>query len=183
MSRISPSISVVPVSVFNNFRFYSQKSTFIIWTMYYMTNWPRCQVQWSFQCAHHILLCISLNPVPPWSLLHNLFWWLWWLIFKWWSGPGLRAFVMQTPARGVCVLWMRWTNSHGLQKSCGERGTARPLSERERASTLAWAGFYCFPVALHQRRFSLIILRFTFSDYKEKKVIDKIYKLLQRKRL
>ena len=36
---------------------------------------------------------------------------------------------------------------------------------RESAPTLAWTVFYCFPVALHQRRFSFIILRFTLSDH------------------
>ena len=45
------------------------------------------------------------------------------------------------------------------------KGMAQPLSERERTSTLASTGFYCFPVSLHQRRFSFIILRFTLSDY------------------
>ena len=29
-------------------------------------------------------------------------------------------------------------------KSCGEKGTMRPLSEEERAMTLALTGFYCF---------------------------------------
>ena len=39
---------------------------------------------------------------------------------------------MGTPARGVCVLWLRRTNSHGLQKSCGEKGRHGPsLSERQ----------------------------------------------------
>ena len=73
--------------------------------------------------------------------------------------------LMWTPASRVRGLWMRRTNAHGLQKSCGEKGTAQPLSERESTSTLAWTGFYCFLVALHQRRISFIILRFTLSDY------------------
>ena len=45
------------------------------------------------------------------------------------------------------------------------KGTAQPLSEKESTLTLAWTGFYCCPVTLHQRRFSFIILRFTLSDY------------------
>ena len=41
----------------------------------------------------------------------------------------MRGIVMQTLARGIRVLWLQWTNAHGLQKSCGEKGTAWPLSE------------------------------------------------------
>ena len=46
-------------------------------------------------------------------------------------------------------------NTHGQQKSCGEKGTARPLSKSERGQrgleraqdrelTPAWTGFYWF---------------------------------------
>ena len=57
--------------------------------------------------------------------------------------------VMWTPAGRVCVLWLQWTNSHRLQKSCGEKGMAWLLSKRERvregqSPTPAWMGFYCF---------------------------------------
>ena len=45
---------------------------------------------------------------------------------------------------GSMLLRLQWTNSHGLQKSCGEKGTAWPLSEWESTLTLAWTGFYCF---------------------------------------
>ena len=48
------------------------------------------------------------------------------------------------PALENCVLWQQWTNSQGLQKSCGEKGTAQPLSQAESTSTLALTGFYCF---------------------------------------
>ena len=60
---------------------------------------------------------------------------------------------MRTLASRICVLWLQRTNSHGLQKSCGEKETAWPLSkwegERARESpretqTPAWTGFYCF---------------------------------------
>ena len=51
---------------------------------------------------------------------------------------------MWTPASRVHVLWLRGTNSHGLQKSCGEKGMAWPPSEWERGPTPAWTGFYCF---------------------------------------
>ena len=32
-------------------------------------------------------------------------------------------------ACGICVLWQQWTNSHGLHKSCGEKGMPWPLSK------------------------------------------------------
>ena len=42
------------------------------------------------------------------------------------------AWVMRTPAGRVCVLCLQWTNSHGLQKSYGEKGWhSRSRSERE----------------------------------------------------
>ena len=42
------------------------------------------------------------------------------------------------------LLWPQYTNTHGLQKSCGGKGTAWPLSLEESAPTLALTGFYCF---------------------------------------
>ena len=39
---------------------------------------------------------------------------------------------MQIPVCGVHMLWQQWTNSHGLQKSCGEKGWhGCSLSQRE----------------------------------------------------
>ena len=52
------------------------------------------------------------------------------------------------------VLWVQYTNIHRVQKSCGGKGVAWPLSKRERVRGLerahergpipAWTGFYCF---------------------------------------
>ena len=37
------------------------------------------------------------------------------------------------------------THTHGLQKSCGGKGAAWPLSELKRGPlTSSWKGFYCF---------------------------------------
>ena len=53
---------------------------------------------------------------------------------------------------GPCIV-AAIDNTHGLQKSCGEKGTAWPLCKCERARgperdqespTPAWTGFYCF---------------------------------------
>ena len=62
-----------------------------------------------------------------------------------WVGNSKHRYLMWTPAQGICVLWLRRRNSHGLQKSCGEKGTGRAtLSERDKAQTSAWTGFCCF---------------------------------------
>ena len=52
------------------------------------------------------------------------------------------------------VLWLQYTNTHRLQKSCGGKGMAWPLCKwerergleraQEREPTPAWTGFYCF---------------------------------------
>ena len=42
------------------------------------------------------------------------------------------------------VLWLQYTNTQGLQKSGGGKGTAPPLSQEESTPTLALTGFYCF---------------------------------------
>ena len=42
------------------------------------------------------------------------------------------------------VLWLQHTNTHRLQKSCGEKGLAWPLSQEESILALALTGFYCF---------------------------------------
>ena len=65
---------------------------------------------------------------------------------------GESRWVMWIPACGIRVLCQQWTNSHRLQKSCGEKGTAWPLSnwergqesqrEPQRARSLPWQA--CF---------------------------------------
>ena len=43
------------------------------------------------------------------------------------------------------LLWPQYANTQGLQKSCGEKGAAWPLSKLERGPlTPTWTGFYCF---------------------------------------
>ena len=39
--------------------------------------------------------------------------------------------MMRTPAHRVCVLWMRQTNSHKLQKSCAEKGMVATICVRK----------------------------------------------------
>ena len=79
------------------------------------------------------------------------------------------------------VLWVWPTNSHGLQKSCGERGTAWPLSkwergqEGERALTPAWTGFYWFSGYITSRMvliyYAQVLCRWLpFTDNKGKNV-------------
>ena len=41
--------------------------------------------------------------------------------------------------------WLHYSNTHGLQKSCGNKGAVWPLSKLERGPLIpAWTGFYCF---------------------------------------
>ena len=42
------------------------------------------------------------------------------------------------------MLWLRRDKFTQTTKSCGRKGTARPLSQGESTLTLALAGFYCF---------------------------------------
>ena len=61
----------------------------------------------------------------------------------------LRTLLMRIPTCGIHVLWQQWKKSHGLWKSCGEKGMAWPLSKWERArgperADPACTGFYCF---------------------------------------
>ena len=62
------------------------------------------------------------------------------------------------------------------KKSCGEKGMAWPLSQRQSASTLAWTDFYCFPIAyIKEGSHSLCsgLLRWLlFTDNKGKDVTD-----------
>ena len=80
----------------------------------------------------------------------------------WNLGPNLLQINMFTfcmsydsdPSQQDPVWWLQYTNTHGLQKSCGEKGMAWPLSKWERARELeraqereltpAWTGLYCF---------------------------------------
>ena len=76
----------------------------------------------------------------------------------------LQYLLMQTLAHGVPVLWMRPTNSHRLQKSYGEKGTAWPLSEWERRPRpLPGQAFIAFLGTLHQRWSSFIMHRFALG--------------------
>ena len=52
------------------------------------------------------------------------------------------------PGQQDLLLWLQYTNTHGLQKSCGRKGMARPLPQEESALTLAVTGFYCFSRSL-----------------------------------
>ena len=76
--------------------------------------------------------------------------------------------------------------SHGLPKSCGGQGMARPLSQGESASTLAWTGFSWLSNSIHQKRFSFIMLRFALGNYflqiaKERMLLITSYRLTRKK--
>ena len=83
--------------------------------------------------------------------------------------------LMKIPASGIHVLWLQWTNSHRLQKSCGKKGTSGPFSkwergregQREPKSTWPLPGqaFIAFLGTLHRGRSSFTRHRFTVGDY------------------
>ena len=76
------------------------------------------------------------------------------------------------------VLWLQYTSTHGLQKSCGGKGVAWPLSKWERARgiervqkreresrPLPGQAFIAFLGPLHQRRSSFTMHRFVLDGY------------------
>ena len=76
------------------------------------------------------------------------------------------------------LLWPQYTNTHRLQKSCGGKGTAQPLSQEESASEclghslkrkvhwpLLWQAFIVFLGPLHQRWSSSTMERFVLGGY------------------
>ena len=89
------------------------------------------------------------------------------------------------PQGPQCCGWDE-TDSHGPPKSYGGKGTARPLSQGQSASTLAWTGFYWLSNIIHQRRFSFIMLRFALGNYflliaKERMFLITSYRLTRKK--
>ena len=79
----------------------------------------------------------------------------------WKCGPAI-----QPPACEVRVLWLRWTNSQGLQKSCGGKGTAWPLSKWERGPwPLPGQAFITFLGILYWEWSSFTMHRFSVGDY------------------
>ena len=74
--------------------------------------------------------------------------------------------LMQTLASTVHVLWLQQTNSHELQKSCGEKGTTWPLSEWETGPRpLPGQAFIAFLGTLCWGWSSFNMHRFAVGDY------------------
>ena len=61
------------------------------------------------------------------------------------------------------LLWSQYTHTHGLQKSCGGKGMARPLPQEESTPTLAWTGFYCFSRPLTSKMVLLYYAKVCFG--------------------
>ena len=62
---------------------------------------------------------------------------------------------MRIPARGICVLWLQWTNSHDYRNPVEEKGWhGHNLSERgregQRAQPLPGQAFIAFLGTLHR---------------------------------
>ena len=62
-------------------------------------------------------------------------------------------------------LWLQYSNTHRLQKSCGGKGAAWPLCQEESTRPLPWQAFIAFLGPLHQRWSSFIMHRFVLGGY------------------
>ena len=115
----------------------------------------------------------------------------------WNLGPNLLQINMFTfcmsydsdPSQQDPVWWLQYTNTHGLQKSCGEKGMAWPLSKWERVRGLeraqeradpAWTGFYCFS---GHGWSSFTMHRFTTGDYLLRTTKDRILLITSKTRM
>ena len=73
--------------------------------------------------------------------------------------------LMQTPVcsvRGLVAEMRKFTQT---TKSCGRKGTARPLSQGESTLTLALAGFYCFSGHITLRMVLIYYAQFALGGY------------------
>ena len=89
---------------------------------------------------------------------------------------------MRIPARGIRALWQQWINSHGLQKPCGEKGTAQPLSQSERWPQRPSLGFYCFSRHIITSRMVLTMHRFVLGGYILQKTKERMLLITSKKK-
>ena len=99
------------------------------------------------------------------------------------SNRNIHFGVMWTPTSGVRALWLQWKNSHGLQKSSVEKGTAWPISEWERAPTLAGQAFIAFLGTLHGGWSWFTMHRFSTGDYLLRTTKDRILLITSKRRM
>ena len=84
------------------------------------------------------------------------------------AAPGWGT-LMQIPAHGIHVLWLRRDKFTQTTKSCGEKGTAWPLPQEESISTLAVTGFYCFSGHITLRMILFTMHRFPLGGYRKQR--------------
>ena len=100
----------------------------------------------------------------------------------------------QIPARRICCCGCNIQILHRLQKSCGEKGMAWPLSKWERARGLERAqeresrplsgqAFIAFLGTLHQGWTSFTMHRFTTGDYLLRTRKDRILLITSKRRM
>ena len=90
-------------------------------------------------------------------------------------GPRKLVLSEADPGQQDLLLWLQYANTHGLQKSCGEKRAAWPLSKLERGLlTPAWTGFYCFSGHITSRMVLIYYaqVRFRWLPFKENKGED-----------
>ena len=95
--------------------------------------------------------------------------------------------MMGTRARRVCVLWLQWTNSQGLQKSCGEKETAWLPSKREKGQEglrpLPGQAFIDFLGTLHPGWSSFTMHRFLVGDYFLRITKERMFLITSKRRM
>ena len=89
------------------------------------------------------------------------------------------------PGQQDPVLWRPETNTHGIQKSCGEKLMAWPFSKSERGPQSPPPGqaFIAFLGTLHQGWSSFTMHRFTVGDYLFQTTKDRILLITSKRRM
>ena len=83
-------------------------------------------------------------------------------------------------------LWLLYSNTHihRLQKSCGEKGAAWPLSKLKRGPlTPSWTAFIVFVGTLHGGWSSFTMRRFTTGDYLLRRTKDRTLLITSKRRM
>ena len=86
------------------------------------------------------------------------------------------------------VLWPQYTNTHGLQKSCGGKGAVWPLSKLERgpkreSQPPPGQAFIVFLGILHGRWSSFTMHRFITGEYLLRTTKDRILLITSKTRM
>ena len=129
---------------------------------------------YNYKVIPSIFSSINLTPYIVTTILFTIF-----------STLCVIPLLMQTLAHRVHVLWLWWTNSHGLQTSCGEKGMAWPVSQWERGPRpLPGQGFIAFLGTLHGGWSSFTTRhRFAIGDYLLQIIKERMFLITSKRRM